>query len=216
VSIYQYNIIAKDSESIYVIKKSKFIAKAFHISSIDNVQDQLNQIRKAHPKAGHHCYAYRLGIDKNQYRANDDGEPSGTAGRPILGQIDSKELTDTLVVVTRYFGGIKLGASGLISAYKTAAKQVLDISEIRTKKITKDVRIGSDHQHINIIMSLAKKIGFEIVSIEYDPRPAVILRAPLEDLSSNLDILKSRTLNMSIDQARETDAKDVFHIFDPE
>jgi len=215
LSKFQYNIIASPAESIYVIKKSKFIAYAFQVNSIDAIQTCINRVRNLHPKAGHHCYAYRLGLGQNSYRANDDGEPSGTAGRPILGQIDSKELTDTLIIVVRYFGGIKLGASGLISAYKTSAKQVLDESRIVVQHVMKEVLIGSDHQHINILMSHAKKIGFKLGNITYDPRPIVKLKSPLEKSSSYLDLLKAKTLNMSIDQARETDDKDVFHIFDP-
>jgi len=216
VSIYQYHIIASSSESEYITKKSKFIAFSFHVTSKIEIENCLNQVRGQHPKAGHYCYAYRLGLNQNDYRANDDGEPSGTAGRPILGQIDSKELTNTLVIVVRYFGGIKLGASGLISAYKTSAKAVLDISEVRIKKVMKEIHIGSDHAHINILMSHAKKIGFEIDGIFYDPRPKVVLKVPLEEVEQKVNLLKAKTLNMSIDQAKETIAKNVFHIFDPD
>lgn len=215
MSKFRYKVIAQSAETIYVIKKSKFIASAIHVNTPEEVQSSISKIQSIHPKAGHHCYAYRLGLDQNIYRANDDGEPSGTAGRPILGQIDSKDLTDTLVVVTRYFGGVKLGASGLISAYKTAAKLVLEEASFRTKKVLQEVHIGTDLQHINILLSQAKKVGFEIGAINYDPRPSVVLKAPLEEVDSFIDTLKAKTLNMSVEQARTIEDKDVFHIFDP-
>ena len=130
-----YNTITAASEGLFTDRGSKFIAYAFPIKSEEEIKEYLEEIKKEHWKARHHCYAWRLGIDGNTYRANDDGEPSGTAGKPILGQLDSFEITDTLVVVVRYFGGTKLGVGGLINAYKSAAIDALQQVEIISKTI---------------------------------------------------------------------------------
>ena len=121
-----YKTIASTSEGIYKEKGSKFLAFAIPVVSEAEIKEHIDKIKKEYYDARHHCYAYILGADKATYRINDDGEPSGTAGRPIHGQLLSKDLTNTLVVVVRYFGGIKLGVSGLITAYKAATKDALD------------------------------------------------------------------------------------------
>jgi len=211
---YEFKIIDTPQESIYSVKKSKFIAYAFHVGNVEEIQQHLEELRKVHRKARHHCYAYKLGLDGNQFRANDDGEPSGTAGRPILGQIESFGLTDTLIIVVRYFGGVKLGASGLTSAYKTAARQVLEKTSIITKHVTDEILIRTDHQHMGILMTNAKKLGFELGEITYEPSPLIILNAPIKDLKQNLDTLKARVLNISVAEAQSIELKNVFHILD--
>ncbi len=148
-------------------RASKFLAYAFPIESEAACQAALDEVRKLHPKATHHCYAWRLGMDKNRYRANDDGEPGGTAGRPILGQIDSFGLTNVLVIVVRYFGGTKLGTSGLIQAYKASAAEALQQAEIVEKTIESVFRLDFTYAVMNSLMGAIKKSGFAILRQEF-------------------------------------------------
>src|SRR6187551_833896 len=127
--------IEKPSVAEYKDRGSKFLAYAFPISTADDFKKRLKELKEEHPKAAHHCFAYRLGNDKNNFRSSDDGEPSGSAGKPILGQIDSKELTNVAVVVVRYFGGTLLGLPGLINAYKTSTSLVLQLTAIVQRPI---------------------------------------------------------------------------------
>lgn len=138
-------------------KGSKFIGYGKSIKNEEEILEFLLQIKKIHPKASHHCYAYRIGKDKNIYRAFDDGEPSGTAGLPILGQLDSFGLSNSMIVVVRYFGGTKLGTTGLIKAYKTCAKMTIDISKIKEGYWTKPLYIRFSHINLNQIMEFIKK-----------------------------------------------------------
>jgi len=136
---------------------SKFLAYAYPVHTASDVKERMHILKKEHPKAVHHCYAYRLGNDGNQYRANDDGEPSGSAGKPILGQIDSMGLTNVLVVVVRYFGGTLLGVPGLINAYKTATAQALE-SAVKTKKWIEDIfEINFDYPAMGEVLYLLKR-----------------------------------------------------------
>src|SRR4051812_46427182 len=128
-----YYTIEKISEAEFKDRGSKFIAYAFPVATVDEVKACLNKVKSDHPKATHHCFAWRLGLDGNSYRVSDDGEPSGSAGRPILGQIDSKEIINTLIVVARYFGGTLLGVPGLINAYKTSASLALQTTPVVQK-----------------------------------------------------------------------------------
>jgi uncharacterized YigZ family protein len=125
-----YYTIEKNAQAEFKDRGSKFIAYACPVRNVEDFKERLTEIKKEHPKATHHCFAYRIGLDGNSYRASDDGEPSGTAGRPILGQIDSKELVNVLVVVVRYFGGTLLGVPGLIHAYRSAAALALQMSPL--------------------------------------------------------------------------------------
>src|SRR3954466_15552915 len=135
--VHKYTTIAEPGTGDFRDRGSKFLAYAYPVFTPQDIKDRLNALKKEHPKATHHCYAWRLGTDGTQYRANDDGEPSGSAGKPILGQIDSTELTNVLVVVVRYFGGSLLGVPGLINAYKTATAQSLE-NLPRTEKWIED------------------------------------------------------------------------------
>lgn len=213
---YRFKTIQDAKDLLYTEKKSKFYAYAFPIESIDDIEVALMELKKKHHKARHHCYAYRLGLDKNLYRANDDGEPSGTAGKPILGQIDSKNLTNTLIVVVRYFGGVKLGASGLGTAYKIAAKGVLDLTQIVEKEIRESVRIRTDHETIGRLMSSAKSLGWNINHTDYSEAVTIILEGPKTDFDLNLFKLKAKTLNISLQQAKEISTPLVFHILQSE
>ena len=136
---------------------SRFVAYAYPIQTAEEAKQYIKQLKKEHPKAAHHCFAYRIGFDETIFRVSDDGEPSGTAGRPILGQIDSKQLTNTLVVVVRYFGGTLLGVAGLIHAYKTTTILALQLTPIIQKLITTTYILSIDYTIINSIMLLAKK-----------------------------------------------------------
>lgn len=156
--------IAAPVEGLYKAKGSKFIALAYPVVSEKEVKEELTQIRKQYYDARHHCYAYMLGEQGQHYRANDDGEPSHSAGDPILGQIRSRNLTGVLVIVVRYFGGIKLGVSGLIQAYKTATGDALDKAEIIQKVIPAQLTIRFSYDWMNAVMKLVKDYDMEIIS----------------------------------------------------
>lgn len=156
-----YKTIKAPCEGIYKEKGSKFLAFAFPVTSETEIKNHVDSIKKEYYDARHHCYAYILGPDKATYRANDDGEPSGTAGRPIHGQLLSKDITNTLVIVVRYFGGIKLGVSGLINAYKTATKDALDNAEVVEKTVNEIYRVEFEYPLMNDVMRLLKDEGLE-------------------------------------------------------
>lgn len=161
-----YYTIEKAGSAEFKDRGSKFIAIAQPIASVEAFKEALNAIKKMHPKATHHCFAYRLGLDGNNFRVNDDGEPSGTAGRPILGQIDSKGLTGVLVVVVRYFGGTLLGVPGLINAYRSAAALALQITPLVQKQVEKEFEVQFDYTMIGEIMALAKQYNCRVVRQE--------------------------------------------------
>ena len=159
-------------------KGSKFIGFAFPVNNEKELKTALDNLREEHPKATHHCYAFRLGINGENYRANDDGEPSGSAGRPILGQIDSFELTDVLVVV-RYFGGTLLGVPGLIHAYKTATAEALKIADIVEKNIEKTVYLRCEYPHLNDALRIAKQHQAMVMAQDLQLDCQLTLRIPL-------------------------------------
>jgi len=152
-----YKTIETTSEGIYKEKGSKFIAYAFPVTCEEDIKDEISRLKKEYYDARHHCYAYMLGADKKDFRANDDGEPSSTAGKPILGQILSSDLTNILIVVIRYFGGTKLGVSGLIHAYKTAAQDAIANAQIIEKTINDIYDIHFDYLVMNDIMRIIKE-----------------------------------------------------------
>lgn len=160
-----YKTLASPSEEVlFKEKNSKFFGYAFPITSEDEVKIILEDLRKQHYSARHWCYAFQLGTDKIYYRANDDGEPNNSAGMPIYGQIQSFEVTNVLVVVVRYFGGVKLGVGGLISAYKTGAQMALEASEIIEKTIDIHYLIQFDYKNMNKVMRVIKEKNLDIVS----------------------------------------------------
>jgi uncharacterized YigZ family protein len=154
--IYKYSTLAGNTTAEFKDRGSKFLAYAYPIQSLQDVKDKLQLLKKEHPKAVHHCYAYRLGTDGTQYRANDDGEPSGSAGRPILGQIDSAGLVNVLVVIVRYFGGTLLGVPGLINAYKTATADALAGAPLIEKWVEK-VELQFDYPGMSEVLYLLKQ-----------------------------------------------------------
>lgn len=151
-------------EILYKEKNSKFFGYAFPISSEDKAKTILESLRKQHSSAGHCCYAFQIGTEKLYFRANDDGEPSNSAGMPIYGQIQSFDVTNVLVAVVRYFGGVKLGVGGLISAYKIAAQMALEASEIVEKTIDIHYTIKFDYKNMNKVMRIIKEKNLDIVS----------------------------------------------------
>lgn len=158
-----YKTIAKPAEGSYSEKRSKFLAYAFPVQNEQEVKQRLAEIQKKHWDARHHCYAYILGPHKDAYRLNDNGEPSGTAGRPIHGQLLSKDLTNTLVIVVRYFGGIKLGVSGLQNAYKVAAREALDAADIVERTIQETFRVTFEYVKMNDIMQILKDPEVQVI-----------------------------------------------------
>lgn len=151
-------------ETLYKEKHSKFFGYAFPVLSEADVKAALEELRKLHPSAGHHCYAWQLGAQRKSHRANDDGEPSGTAGLPIYGQIQSFGLTNVLVVVVRYFGGVKLGAGGLISAYKTSAQMTLEAANLIERTLQTHFVISCTYEQLNKAMRIIRERQVEIVS----------------------------------------------------
>jgi uncharacterized YigZ family protein len=158
-----YFTIDKPAVAEFKDRGSKFIAYAFPIQSIDDFKQKLDVVKKEHPKASHHCFAYRIGLDNNVFRVSDHGEPSGTAGKPILGQIDSKNLTDILVIVVRYFGGTLLGVPGLINAYKSAAALALQLIPVVQKSIEVKYSLQFDYTQMNEVMIIVKQLNCTIL-----------------------------------------------------
>jgi len=171
-----YKTIAKLAEGTYTEKRSKFLAFAIPVRSLDEIKEHLKAYEKKYYDARHVCYAYMLGAERTDFRANDNGEPSGTAGRPILGQINSFGLTDILIIVVRYFGGIKLGTSGLIVAYKAAAQEALNAAEIIEKTVDADVTFLFEYPFMNDVMRIVKEESPEIISQDFDTDCRMTLR----------------------------------------
>ena len=167
-------------------KGSRFLVFAYPVQTAEQVRKHVDDLRQEHHKARHWCYAYRFGVDGNQFRANDDGEPSGSAGRPILGQIDSFELTDVLVVVVRYFGGTLLGVPGLIHAYKTSTQMALENAQIIEKNIEKTVRIRCEYPYLNEAIRIAKNHQVEIIEQDLQLDCRLTVRIPLANAEACL------------------------------
>lgn len=163
-----YLTIQDKSEGIYTEKRSKFLAFAHPVETIDEIKDLLTDYKKKYYDARHVCYAYMLGPERTDFRANDDGEPSSTAGKPILGQINSRELTNILVVIIRYFGGVKLGTSGLIVAYREAAAEALSAATVIEKTIEETVTFTFPYVMMNSVMRVVKELNPRIVEQKYD------------------------------------------------
>lgn len=161
---FQYNTIEQSGIAEYKDRNSKFIAYAFPFQDKNNLKKHLDDLKMEHVKAGHFCFAYRIGVDGNIFRSTDNGEPSGTAGKPILGQIDKLGLSDILIVVVRYFGGTLLGVPGLTNAYKTAAALVLQMLPVITKEVEASFRLNFPYEKMNEIMQIIKTWNVRIAS----------------------------------------------------
>lgn len=186
MTITTYQTITQPVQAEFKDKGSRFIAFAYPIFSSEEVKQYVDTLRQEHHKARHWCFAWRLGVDGNQFRANDDGEPSGSAGRPILGQIDSFELTDVLVVVVRYFGGTLLGVPGLINAYKSATAMAFQAAEIVQKNIEKTVYLRCDYPYLNDALRLAKLHQANVVQQDLQLDCRLTVRVPLANVQAAL------------------------------
>ena len=197
MAIDHYISISSKSSGIYREKGSKFLAHAIPISTEEELITYISTLKKDHPKARHFCYAYRLGPDKNNFRANDDGEPSGTAGRPILGAIDSAGLSDVAVIVVRYFGGTKLGASGLIQAYKEAAIDALSDISRKDVYITRSCKLHFQYSHMGIIMEVLKRLQVDIEEKILNENPYFTIKIRTSEFERKIKLIKSTLLNRS-------------------
>ncbi len=171
-----YRTIKAASEGAYSEKRSKFLAFAMPVRSVEDVKQIVAEYQKKYYDARHVCYAYMLGAERKEFRANDNGEPSGTAGKPILGQINSNELTDILIVVVRYFGGVKLGTSGLILAYRLAAAEAIAAAEIVEKTVDEEVTFHFEYPFMNDVMRIVKEEEPQIVVQDFDNDCTMTLR----------------------------------------
>lgn len=165
----------KIGEGTYSEKRSKFLAFSHHVETLDEVKEIVASYRKKYYDARHVCYAYMLGVERTEFRANDDGEPSSTAGKPILGQINSNELTDILIIVVRYYGGVNLGTGGLIVAYKAAAALAIEDSVQETRQVEELVKYDFPYVMMNDVMRVVKEMQPRIVSQEYDNTCSITL-----------------------------------------
>ncbi|MCK9254867.1 MAG: YigZ family protein [Bacteroidales bacterium] len=182
--------IDKQSEGIYTEKSSKFLAFAFHVISENEVKQHLNELKKKYFDARHQVYAFIIGKNQEIYRASDDGEPTNSSGPPVLGQIRSMNLTNTLIVVVRYFGGTKLGVPGLINAYKTAAKNALDNAKIIKKYIENKLEIIFDYEDVNFVMKVLKDYEANIKSQTFQENCSIICTIKLSLYEKILKTLK--------------------------
>jgi len=190
--------IQKTCEGIYKDKGSKFVGYAFPVSSETEIKKIISQVKKEHHSARHWCYAYRLGADKKLFRANDDGEPSGTAGKPILNQLISLDLTDVLLVVVRYFGGTLLGTSGLITAYKNTAADTLQNAQVVTKFVTQTASVSFDTASTNEVMRRLKEHDAEIINHTFSEQNEVIFKIRLSFTEKLFTSLKQNNIHCKI------------------
>ena len=181
-------IASPSTEILFKEKNSKFFGYAFPLTTEDEIKSHLDKLRKKHFGAGHFCYAFQLGIDTLFFRANDDGEPNNSAGMPIYGQIQSFGLTNVLVVVVRFFGGVKLGVGGLISAYKTAAQMALEESVILEKTIDVQFQISFDYKNMNKVMRIIKEKNLEIISQQMKESCQIIIATRKKNAEIIFDI----------------------------
>ena len=187
-----YRTIRDLSEGYYTEKRSRFLSFALPVRTPDEVKAQLDIYRKKYYDARHVCWAYMLGPDRTTFRANDDGEPSSTAGKPILGQINSNNLTDILIIVVRYFGGIELGTSGLIVAYRTAAAEAIAAARIEERTVDETITITFEYPHLNSVMRIVKEDKPDVLTQSFELTCEMTLRIR----QSRMDALKNRLLKV--------------------
>ncbi len=197
MTITTYQTIEKPSYAEFKSKGSRFLAFAYPIKNVDDIKPYLIDLQKEHHKAVHFCYAYRLGIDGLEFRANDDGEPSGSAGRPILGQIDSFEVTDLVIIVVRYFGGTLLGVPGLIQAYKASAMEALENAVIIQRNVEKKLFLQFDYPQMSDVMHFIKQNQVEIVKQELALDCQLSVKVPLANYDAFKEAIEQlRTINI--------------------
>lgn len=193
-----YRTIAAPSTGEFKDRGSKFIAYAYPVTSEAGALEHIEQLRKEHFKARHHCFAWRLGVDGLRFRANDDGEPGGTAGKPILGQIDSAGLTDVVIVVVRYFGGTLLGASGLIQAYRESAAEALRAADMVEKLIQDHFSLSFDYALMPDVMNALKKLDLEILAQDFQEKG--FMRIAVRKSETAAQLLKMKALIWKVSQ----------------
>lgn len=184
-----YKTISIPSEGLFKDKGSKFISFAFPVNTEDEIREIIQTIKKEHHSARHHCYAWRLGYDKSLFRANDDGEPSSTAGKPILGQIQSFDLTNILIVVVRYFGGTLLGVSGLINAYRNAASDAINQALIIEKLVEQQLIIAFDYGVMNEVMKIFKDEKLPQINPQFDLKCQITTQIRMSELQRITELL---------------------------
>lgn len=185
----EFKTIKAESKGTYSELRSKFLAFAHPVGSVDEAMSLVEQYQRKYYDARHCCWAYMLGSERETFRSNDNGEPSGTAGKPILGQINSNELTDIIILVVRYFGGVKLGTSGLISAYKTAAAEAIQNAEIVTRTVDEEYTFDFEYPLMNAVMKVVRDLDARIVSQSYDINCKMTLsirRSKMEELKEKI------------------------------
>jgi uncharacterized YigZ family protein len=182
-----YRTLAAPCSGTFKDKGSKFLAYAFPVDTVEEVKLQVQRLKKEYFDARHHCYAYRIGVQGEQWRANDDGEPSSTAGKPILGQLLSQELTNVLIVVVRYFGGIQLGVPGLINAYRSAASDALSHAQVVEKTAAAHITFHFSYAAMNEVMKLLKAEKAEILSQQFDAECVVTIAVPRSEAARMRD-----------------------------
>jgi uncharacterized YigZ family protein len=187
---HYYYTIEKPSVAEFRDRGSKFLAYAYPVQTVEDFKKHLKALKEEHPKAVHHCFAYRIGTDNNNFRANDDGEPSGSAGKPILGQIDSKQLTNVAVIVVRYFGGTLLGVPGLINAYKTSTSLALQLTPVVQKPVLVIYELQFDYTMMNDVMVIVKRFHCVVMQNEMQLFCRLQLGVPKSEEQLFLDKLK--------------------------
>lgn len=201
-----FKTITDRAEGYYTEKRSKFISYAVPVRSVEEVKEELAKYRKEYYDARHVCWAYMLGPDRKTFRANDDGEPSSTAGKPILGQINSNELTDILILVIRYFGGIELGTSGLIVAYRTAAAEAIAAATIEERTVDEDITVVFEYPYLNSIMRIVKEDAPTVIAQKFDMDCEMMLRirkGEAERLKNRLAKVETAYLKELDDERKE-------------
>jgi uncharacterized YigZ family protein len=185
-----YNTIEKEAFAEFRDRGSRFIAYVFPIRSAEEFKSRLKALKAEHPKAAHHCFAYRMGTDGTAFRSSDDGEPAGSAGKPILGQLDSKKVTDAAVVVVRYFGGTLLGVPGLINAYKTVTSLALQLTPITEKAVLVKYELQFNYTMMNDVMVGIRKVGGEVIETENQLFHRLVVGIPKKEEASWLEKAK--------------------------
>jgi len=190
--LFEYKTIEKPVENVLLKEKgSKFIGFAYPANNEGELKNVLEEIKAEHPKATHHCYAFRIGLNGENYRANDDGEPSGSAGLPIYNQLLANEITNVIVLVVRYYGGTKLGVSGLVKAYKECAKLTLDEAKIVVKELEIEIEIQFNFNQQNIIFTLLSKFDAKIINFDSQEKASIIAKIKLKHQDEIAESLKN-------------------------
>ena len=208
----EYKTIRELSTGEFRDKGSKFLAYAWPVYTQEEWQEHVNELKKEHFKAVHYCFAYRLGTDNNEFRANDDGEPSGSAGRPILGQIDSFGLTNILVVVVRYWGGTKLGIPGLINAYKTSSAAALQHAEIIEKTVEDIFRISFDYALMSNVMNAVKKVGVEMIHQDFSTTDTLDIAIRKSEVEETCHQIRAQVAGVRIEEVEKWEKIEGFEL----